>query len=64
MRGWNWQEFSEGAGEFFDVQGTFTDHDYFDGRLWDEYVVAIRRERWEALHPLLSELCGSDPEVG
>lgn len=55
--GWNWSQFASGAGEFFTVEGVLTEHEYFDGRFWDQRIVALHRDTWEQkAMPLLSGL--------
>jgi RimJ/RimL family protein N-acetyltransferase len=55
--GWNWDQFASGAGAFFTVEGVLTDHEYFDGRFWDQRIVALDRGRWESdAVPLLADL--------
>jgi RimJ/RimL family protein N-acetyltransferase len=46
--GYNWSQFASGAANFFEVEGTLTDHDFFDGQYWDLRIVSIRREQWES----------------
>ncbi|HEU4425735.1 MAG TPA: GNAT family N-acetyltransferase [Pilimelia sp.] len=43
--GYNWPQVSSGQDRLFDVEGVLGDHDYYAGRLWDQYVCAIYRDR-------------------
>jgi hypothetical protein len=45
--------FAAGAGRYYRVEGTLPEHEYYDGRYWDCYVLAFWRRDWE---PLLVEL--------
>jgi hypothetical protein len=55
--GFNWELFEQAQGNFFQVEGTLRDHDYFDGKFWDHRIAALYREAWELeAIPLLSQL--------
>ncbi|EFC86323.1 hypothetical protein FrEUN1fDRAFT_0593 [Parafrankia sp. EUN1f] len=43
MVSYNYDQIASGAGRHFDVEGRLSDHSYYDGRYWDEYLLAIRR---------------------
>jgi RimJ/RimL family protein N-acetyltransferase/aryl carrier-like protein len=43
MPEYNFELIASGAGERFDVEGRLRDHNYYDGRFWDEYVLAVYR---------------------
>lgn len=43
MISYNFDQIASGAGHHFDVEGRLRDHSYYDGRYWDEYLLAIRR---------------------
>jgi RimJ/RimL family protein N-acetyltransferase len=58
--GWNWPQFQSGSGHFFEVEGTLRDHEYFDGRYWDQYIVGLHRERWFAQSGVMHELYPHD----
>jgi RimJ/RimL family protein N-acetyltransferase len=45
--------FASGAGHYFRVEGTMPEHEYYDGRYWDRYVLAFWRRDWDALLPEL-----------
>jgi RimJ/RimL family protein N-acetyltransferase len=36
-----------GAGKYFDIEGRFRDHEYWDGQYWDLYRLAIYRDKFE-----------------
>ncbi len=39
----NYTLIASGAGRYFDVEGRLTEHSYYSGRYWDEYLLALRR---------------------
>lgn len=45
--------FASGAGRYFQVEGTLREHEYYDGRYWDAYLLAIWRHDCE---PLFNDL--------
>lgn len=61
LRGWNLRKLYGESGEqsmatvmggedkYFKIEGRLRDHEYFDGRYWDTYTLALYREDWEAL---------------
>lgn len=59
--GFNWDRFESGVGEFFEVEGRLKEHDYYGGRYWDQFLIALRRERWEKVEsdwsPVLRGFC-------
>jgi len=44
--GYNYPDLASGEGVLFDVEGRLRDHDYHDDRFWDQYLIAIHRDRW------------------
>ncbi len=51
--GWNWGQFRAGEGHFFELEGVRRQHDYFAGRKWDRYLLAIFREQWAQIEVAL-----------
>lgn len=45
----NYERFSSGAGRVFAEEGRLSEHEYVDGEYHDLVVLAISRERWQAL---------------
>jgi RimJ/RimL family protein N-acetyltransferase len=43
--GYNWDQMRSGEGGLFRVEGVLSNHDYYAGRYWDEYICAIHRDR-------------------
>jgi RimJ/RimL family protein N-acetyltransferase len=43
--GYNWDQLSSGEGALFEVEGVLHDHHQYAGRLWDQYICAIYRDR-------------------
>lgn len=43
----NFAQFRSGAGKYFDVEGCLRQHEYYQGRYWDYYLLAIYRDVWE-----------------
>lgn len=41
--------FAGGAGRYYRVEGTLPEHEYYDGRYWDCYVLAFWRRDWDLL---------------
>ncbi|WP_269724384.1 phosphopantetheine-binding protein [Pseudofrankia inefficax] len=39
----NYTQIASGAGKYFEVEGHLREHSYYDGRYWDEYMLAIYR---------------------
>lgn len=39
----NYTQFADGRGRLFDVEGQLAEHDYYAGRYWDRYVLAVYR---------------------
>jgi RimJ/RimL family protein N-acetyltransferase len=39
--GFNWPQLRSGEGRLFRVEGVLRDHDYYAGRCWDSYLLAI-----------------------
>ncbi|MCA9773185.1 MAG: GNAT family N-acetyltransferase [Myxococcales bacterium] len=44
----NFDQFRSGLGKYFDQEGCRRAHEFYQGRYWDSYTLAIHRERWEA----------------
>lgn len=44
----NLQQFASGVDRFFVEEGRLRNHDYYSGRWWDLYIMAIYREAWAA----------------
>jgi RimJ/RimL family protein N-acetyltransferase len=49
--GWNWPQFASGTDRYFTVEGVHREHDFFDGRWWDRYLLAITRGGWQEVEP-------------
>jgi hypothetical protein len=45
---YNYPQFASGAGKVFEVEGRLRDHSFHGNRRWDEYLLAIYRDRWQA----------------
>jgi RimJ/RimL family protein N-acetyltransferase len=45
----NYPALASGLNRIFVVEGRLRDHYYLDGQLWDELILAIHRDSWEAL---------------
>ncbi|TDV56077.1 GNAT family N-acetyltransferase [Actinophytocola oryzae] len=58
--GFNYPQIRSAAGTLFEVEGVLRDHDYFAGRYWDKYLLAIYPEH--AAGPLAPRRSGSDPD--
>jgi RimJ/RimL family protein N-acetyltransferase len=43
---YNYSQFASGLGRIFEVEGVLREHNYFDGQLWDEMLLAIYRDSW------------------
>jgi hypothetical protein len=43
---YNYSQFASGLDRIFEIEGLLHDHNYFDGHLWDEVILAIYREAW------------------
>jgi RimJ/RimL family protein N-acetyltransferase len=43
---YNYSQFASGLGRIFEIEGRLREHNYFDGRLWDELLLAIYRDSW------------------
>jgi RimJ/RimL family protein N-acetyltransferase len=43
---YNYAQFASGAGRLFELEGRLRDHYWYDGRLWDQLVLAIHRDTW------------------
>jgi len=43
---YNYSQFASGLGRIFEIEGLLREHNYFDGQLWDEVILAIYREAW------------------
>lgn len=43
---YNYSQFASGLGRMFEIEGRLREHNYFDGELWDELVLAIYRDGW------------------
>jgi RimJ/RimL family protein N-acetyltransferase len=43
---YNYSQFASGLGRIFEIEGRLRDHNYFDGQLWDEVILAIYRDAW------------------
>ncbi|MCK9897943.1 GNAT family N-acetyltransferase [Frankia sp. AgB32] len=44
MLEFNYDQVASGAGTFFHVEGRLRRHEYYNGRFWDKYVLAVFRE--------------------
>lgn len=61
FRGWNFRKLYGESGEksmasamggnekYFRIEGCLKEHEYFDGKYWDSYTVALYRSDWEQL---------------
>jgi hypothetical protein len=47
MPEFNLTQFGSGLGRYFEIEGRFRDHVFFDGRYWDFVTLALYRETWE-----------------
>jgi RimJ/RimL family protein N-acetyltransferase len=45
---WNIAQFANGGGRTFREEGRLVEHEYYDGRFWDLYIMALHRRDWEA----------------
>jgi RimJ/RimL family protein N-acetyltransferase len=62
--GWNWGQFTKGAGEFFTQEGVLLEHEFFDGRYWDQHILPFHRRAWETKTALLVDiLCPPEPSA-
>jgi RimJ/RimL family protein N-acetyltransferase len=43
--GFNWPQIRSGEGRLFTVEGVLKDHDYYAGRSWDSYLLAVYPEQ-------------------
>jgi hypothetical protein len=41
---YNYEQFSSGAGRFFEVEGRLREHFYYGGRYWDKLILTLSRE--------------------
>jgi len=48
MGEYNYERFRSGSGRMFKLEGCLRQHHYLDGHYWDEYLLALYREDWEA----------------
>jgi RimJ/RimL family protein N-acetyltransferase len=39
----NYSQVSSGAERFFHVEGKLHQHEYYDGKFWDKYILAVYR---------------------
>ena len=44
---YNYDEFRSGEGTIFEVEAVLADHFYAGDRYWDQYLLAIHRDRWD-----------------
>ena len=42
----NYPQFRSGEGRIFVLEGRLKQHSYYDGRLWDQMLLAIHRDAW------------------
>jgi RimJ/RimL family protein N-acetyltransferase/aryl carrier-like protein len=49
--GYNWSQVRSGDGTLFEVEGVLREHHFYAGRLWDQYLCAIYRDRLPADGP-------------
>lgn len=49
----NYSNFATGAGRYFREEGRLGEHEYHDGRYWDLVILALYREEWMNIRPLL-----------
>jgi hypothetical protein len=42
----NYEQFASGTDRYFTVEGRLRDHSFYDGRYWDELILAIDRRTW------------------
>jgi len=47
--GYTYESVGSGLGSIFREEGVLRDHRYFDGRFWDEHIIAVYREDWEKI---------------
>jgi hypothetical protein len=43
---YNYSQFASGLERIFEIEGLLHEHNYFDGQMWDEVILAIYREAW------------------
>lgn len=43
---YNLRQFQSGTGRIFEVEGQLREHLWYDGRRWDQFVLAIYRDAW------------------
>jgi hypothetical protein len=44
---YNLPQIASGVGRYFEVEGQLREHSYYGGKMWDEVVLALYRERWQ-----------------
>ncbi len=42
----NFPQVARGIGRLFELEGRFREHSYYDGRHWDQLVLALYRDTW------------------
>ncbi len=59
----NYEQLRSGAGAWFVTEGRLAEHEWYDGRLWDLILLAVRRDLWERNGPkLVARLTAPVPE--
>jgi RimJ/RimL family protein N-acetyltransferase len=63
----NLRDFAAGIDRYYKIEGRLVDHEYYDGRYWDSYIMALYREDWQILierrlHRITEPLLDSDVE--
>jgi hypothetical protein len=53
---YNYPQFASGAGRLFEIEGRLIGHRFFDGRHWDELILAVTRDAWMERGKRLVEL--------
>jgi hypothetical protein len=60
----NLDQFVSGSERYFTVEGRMADHFWFDGRRWDQIILAVYRESWARAAPRLTLPLGSHGATG
>lgn len=44
---WNYAQFASGRSRYFDIEGRLKGHYFYGGQHWDQFILAIHKEKWE-----------------
>lgn len=47
--GWNMTQIASGIGSYFEEEACLRLHDYYDGKYWNKYLLAVHRTNWTAV---------------